>query len=176
MNVFWRQDELTPGEAKLLEAVLTAHHASTQRDNISTIVLKSTFQGSWSFQQALAAAILTFGGAHGPVEQTMALLDNDHVEKAVQETLGLGLKVTGWGSSVEDDIWQGVGDRVLEGWPVLGRRIRTVTRLLHESGKMVEPNPSCWTAAMNIALGVPRHLALWPVLQGRLSGWAEILL
>ena len=175
MKSFWRDKELLGYEQQLLEMVLTAHAKSCFRDNISTTVLRSTFEGSWSFQQAVAAAILTFGGMHGPVEQTMDLLVAEQPEQAAMEMLKAGFKVPGWGSSFEDDIWPDVGAFVEATWPTAGRKVRNVTQVLHDAGKMLQPNPSCWTASMNLILGIPRHLALWPVLQGRLPSWAEIL-
>jgi hypothetical protein len=176
MKAFWRDEMLTSQEATLLDLVLRAQEASAHRDNISTSVLRSTFAGSWSFQQAVAGAVLTFGGMHGPIEQTMDLLVADRPEQAALEMLGKGFKVPGWGSSFENDIWAGVAAYMKGGWPDMGHKIDNVSRVLEGAGKKIEPNPSCWTAGMNLIVGLPRHLALWPVLQGRLPSWAEILL
>jgi hypothetical protein len=176
MNTFWTKEPLSEKQTELMAAILEAHRKSVFRDNISTVVLKATFDGSWSFQQSIASAILTFGGTHGPVESTMDIIRSPRPDFMAKMQLEMGNKVAGWGTSFQDDIWDDVGTMIVTNWPAMKDAIESVTKLLHDSGKIVHPNPSCWTAAFNIIVEIPRHLALWPVVQGRLPGWAEVLL
>lgn len=176
MNTFWTKGPLSEKQMELIGVILDAHRKSVFRDNISTVVLKATFEGSWSFQQAIASAILTFGGTHGPVESTMDIIGSPRPDFMAKMQLDMGNKVSGWGTSFQDDIWEDVGIMIRNNWPAMINAVDMVTKVLHDAGKIVYPNPSCWTACSNIIVGIPRHLALLPVIQGRVTGWAEVLL
>jgi citrate synthase len=174
---FWRAEPLTPAEVRLLELVFAAHAASALRDNISHHVLTAAFFGSGRYTSALAAALCTLGGPHGPIEETydlLALLDPGFV--AIHRYITHDLKVPGWGNSFHrgcrDPLWTEVE---LQLTAEMGAKLEAVTNLLHSRGKEVYPNPSAYTAAAALIVGLPRAVSPFLFVAGRLSAWTERL-
>jgi citrate synthase len=173
MNVFWREAPLNEAEAKLLQLTLDAHAASAQRDNISSVVLVNTAIGSGELTKALSAALATLGGAHAPLEQTHAVLTLEPLGHNGGEH-----PIPGWGNSfvkgAPDPIWKDVDAQLGEVAPEVYTSIVRITSQLHDAGKLVWPNPSAYTAAVGIALGLPAPLLSWLFIQGRLAVWTLI--
>ena len=165
MIPFWRDEPLTEKEDKLLSLVLSAHDKSTERNNASTIAAVNSFMGSGSYINGIASALLTLGGLHAPLIETYEFLRNPIVKG----------RVPGWGNSfhkhVPDPLWVEV-DRHIKGWNI-GLDIERVTEELHKMGKNIYPNPSCYTAATAIILGIPEEFIAWLFIEGRLSGWTK---
>lgn len=179
MKAFWRMDALTAMEQQLLATVLGAHRASVERDNLSTVAIKVAWAGSGDFTKALAAGLMTLGGLHAPIAQTMELLRSPGAAETARQMTARGGRVPGWGNSfvrrAPDPIWR-EADRVLRsGWPDLARTIDSVTFALHGAGKLIYPNPSAYTAATALALEVPERLAPWLLVAGRFEGWAGLM-
>jgi citrate synthase len=172
MKVFWREEPLTETEQALLDACCEAHYQSSFRENISSFVLANAAVGSGSFFQSVAAALNTLGSLHGPVEAAYKVLTGETSAKAA---LHKGKRVAGWGTSFPDDIfWKPVADQLRTNFPAIANKIDLVTGFLVSSGKHIEPNPACYTAATALALGMPARLAPYVFLKGRLDAWAKI--
>ena len=179
MRAFWRDKPLNAAEQALLRAVFAAHAVSARRENISTFVLQNAARGSGSYTQALAAALNSLGGPHAPVAAVMEFLDPPS-QAMVEKYLEEGRKVPGWGNSFvkgqPDASWYWVDTILGEEWPELARRMRQVTQRLHAAGKIIFPNPGGYTGAAALALGLPKAVAPWLFVAGRLEAWTEIVL
>jgi citrate synthase len=174
MKVFWRPDELTEAEAKLLKLCLEAHAESAMRANISTVLLQNAAQGSQDYAKAIAAALMGIGGVHAPLIDTWRVLQSnlDQIKPAIEA----GLKIPGWGNSFvkseHDPIWKQFRDHLRTEFDAISETIEKITDALHALGRDVYPNPSCCTAATGIALKMPPHLLPWLFIQGRLNTWS----
>lgn len=178
---FWREKPLCIIQEGLLRAVLMAHRHSTERDNVSTVTVINAFCGSRSFPQAVAAALCTLGEQHGPVEAVYSLLfESDCVRDAVEHKLFRREKVPGFGNSffkgVPDPLWVGVDDFLNEYFPEVAGALEEAKQAMWDNGKNVFPNPASFTACAAKALEMPRHVAPWLFIAGRLDGWAKRVL
>lgn len=171
MNVFWREKPLSPEEQRLLAVIGEAHYKSSFRENPSSVAITVAGTASGSFTQSLIAALATLGGVHAPIEATYDLLAS---EGPVPENE----KLPGWGTSFIkgqiDPVWLPVDECLALLNPSLHQKIESITRALHVKGKIVYPNPSCYTAATALTLGIPRRLSAWLFVGGRLHAWYEL--
>lgn len=170
MKAFWREEELTENEAKLLQLCFEAHAKSALRQNISSVVLSETARGSGDYTKALMAALCTLGGVHAPLMDTWLVLSG---RVPVNQILERGGKIPGWGSSFDDDSWAPVENHLREHFPQIWERIEKITG---EIGKDLKPNPSCFTAATGIALKMPPQILPWLFINGRLNTWTCLFL
>lgn len=159
---------------ELVSAVMAAHDASARRDNISTIALCQAAAGSGSLTSALAAALCSIGGVHAPIAECLWMLKFGVVEDFISR----GLKVPGFGNSfikgAPDKDWSDV-DRILKHrYQSVHKRICDITSELHRAGKLIFPNPGCYTAATAIALKLPDEIAPWLFVSGRINAWTEM--
>ncbi|MEO7520232.1 MAG: citrate/2-methylcitrate synthase [Gemmatimonas sp.] len=184
MKPFWKKEPLSLAELELVEAVGKAHHESTFRSNPSTMAVCFAAQGSGDLLKAFVAGLSTIGGAHGPITETFDWLERSFsfAELAVKDFFARNPdgKIPGWGSSFNkesvDPIWAPAAS-ILEGkFATTWRCIDETTKALHRRGKMVHPNPSAFTAATARVIGMPRALAPYLLVIGRLSSWAEVFL
>jgi citrate synthase len=181
---WWRTKPLTPDEADLMWALARAHQASAFRENASTVAVANAAHASLDVGKAIAAGIMTLGGRHAPLEQTIQLLSvpASLLEDQVIRILADGEKVPGWGGSFQKDkpdpLWDAVASRLAAQVPDKGvvEKISLVTRLLHAQGIIIHPNPSAYTAAASILLDLPPKLAVYLFIAARLPAWAEIAL
>jgi citrate synthase len=177
-KVWWKKEPLSVQEAALLDAVLLAHHHSCYRNNPSTAAVIQAAYGSGDLGNAICSGILSTGGKHAPIINTcfFLLLEQPH-----QEVLGIlksGNKVPGWGGNFQkenqDPIWDDVRNSLSEGWPKMSAKLEAVTSALHDQGKNIYPNPSAYTAAAAIVLGLGPRFAQYFFILGRLSAWSQI--
>lgn len=157
----------------MIGACLLAHAESALRGNASHHALILAAKGSGDYFKAISAALMTLGERHGPLRQTYALLAT---EPDIQAILDAGLKVPGWGSSFvkgPDPIWAETEEAVKKANPVIFERIERITATLHNAGKDIYPNPSCWTAAVAMTLGIPREICGYLFILGRLEAWTR---
>lgn len=180
-EAFWRDTPLSESEVQLLLALRRAHAIAAQRNNASTASLLNAAHGSGDYTKAIAAALMTLGGRHAPIEATMRVLTAAEPEKYVADLLGQGRMVPGWGNSFvkgkPDPDWTEVAHLLARGCPKLLGVIGLVTRTLHEAepAKKVFPNPSCYTAAVALALDIPGVIAPWLFISSRLEAWTATL-
>jgi citrate synthase len=176
MNVFWREKPLTEVENKLLNLCLMAHGQCTHRDNISTVILRNAAEGSMNYEKSIAAAVLSIGGVHAPLPQTMEILSMPlpHIVSMIEN----GMFLPGWGSSFEksgiDPIWQPVHEHIDRYFHDRYVKIGDITDLLHARDKMIYPNAACLTAATALILEIPAAISPWLFVHGRLVEWTRI--
>lgn len=174
---FWQASALTTTQLDLLNAVLEAHEQSAFRNNISSVTVLNAYAGSSSYGCAIASALLTLGGPHAPLAETFDLLNDPAPMLTAETMLGLGMKIPGWGSSFHkgkpDPAWA-IVDKLLKS--ETRERIESITWALHGNDKKVYPNPSCYTAAAALELGIPRAMCAYLLILGRLNAWSRIML
>lgn len=156
----------------LINLLEEAHYKSSYRGNMSTNAAVVSMAGSSSYIQAIASAILTLGGTHGPIKDAIKVLNGD-------DSVLVNDKIPGWGNSFEkghpDPLWNNVHEFIFENYPEMGARIAQVTKRLHDSGKVIFPNPACYTAATAILLKINPKVCEYLFLAARLPAWTSIL-
>lgn len=177
---FWRSEPLSEQETALLDALMQAHHASCFRGNESSEAVIRTAISSGQYANAIAAAVLTTGGMHAPIGMTMRVLSSfQDGDAIVEEYVSKGMRVPGWGNSFikgkKDDLWLGVDALIEQHWTPTAKRMEGITFELHKLGKMIYPNPSAYTAACALILGMPPFIAPILFFLGRLAGWTELI-
>jgi citrate synthase len=177
-NPFWREEPFDERERALLDALFLAHHQSAFRDNHSSVTAINAGAGSGDLSKAIAAALLTTGAKHAPLEATVEFLLLESPALMVPNILSAGLKVPGWGGTFQKDapdpIWAEVARLLAANWPLLAAKLGFVSVTLRQHGKELCPNPSAYTAAVAIAIGLPPKLAPYLFTAARLSAWAQI--
>jgi citrate synthase len=171
---FWRDEPLSSQEVRLLELLREAHTKSAQRDSLSTMAVKLSMAGSDDFTKALPAALMTLGGAHAPVREIYEFL--------LRGLDFLPYPVPGWHTSFAkadhpgsmDPDWKAVDVHLRMMNHPLMEKVDTVTKRLHSMGKLIFPNPGCYTAAAAITLGIPPNMASYLFIIGRLDAWARM--
>jgi citrate synthase len=178
MIAWWRTEPLRAEEAALLEALLRAHHQSSFRDSASSVAVANAASGSADVGKAIAAGILTLGGKHAPLEQTVEFLSLPRPADHVARMLKAGTKIPGWGGTFQKDkpdpIWEEVDCAIRRLAPELSAKLAEVGAELARHGHKLYPNPSAYTAAAALFLGVPAKLAVYLFIAGRLNAWAQI--
>lgn len=177
MTVFWKTQPLNEKELGLLKAVFHAHSLSAQRPNMSSQALLLAHAGSGDYVKSLAAALLTLGNTHAPIEQTQRLLGHPNWVDAL---LAAGKKVPGWGNSFAkgepDLVWREVERLLSVDFPEAWAKVEAVTASLRSRDLHLFPNPSAYTAAAAIALGLPAHCAAYLFIGGRLECWTAMVM
>jgi citrate synthase len=175
---FWREEPFTESERALLDALFLAHHRSAWRENPSSVTVLNAASGSGELGKAIAAAILCTGGKHAPLAQTVEFLSLEDPAGMVPKMLEAGQKVPGWGGTFQKDSFDPIlteMDHLLNlSWPLIYRKLFSVTDRLQRHGKILWPNPSAYTACVALALGLPAQLAPYLFIAARLSAWTQI--
>jgi len=170
MIFFWRDEPATIEERTLLGELHAAHLISSYRNNASSVAVANSAGGSGNYFQSIASALLTLGGMHGPLFQSYDFLTGKTFD---------GIQ-PGWGNSFVkgelDPAWIKVDLFIKEHWPEIHRRIEQKTKELHESGKVVFPNPSIYTAAVALAIRLPRDIVPILFVASRIEAWSDIFL
>lgn len=133
--------------------------------------------------RSLAAGLCAFGKTHGPIEDTYDWLNQPGTpDKNVAAFMRRNKdgKIPGWGSSFSkgqiDPIWVAVDTMIRSKWSTMGGLLTAYTELLQTLDIPVYPNPSAYTAATAIILEMPRGIAPYLLVMGRLPAWAELFL
>lgn len=161
----------------LMEICLLAHHESALRGNCSHHAMGLAAFGSGDYFKAMAAGLLTLGGLHAPLFHTYDLLAATDGLHRVRVALAAKRRVPGWGNHFAktgiDPIWAECDARLRADHPMIADRIQAITEILHEAGKIVYPNPSCYTAATALAMSIPRNAIGEILIRGRLGAWTS---
>lgn len=175
-----RFSPLSEREEELLHLVLTAHAESAFRGNISSNAVAACSAGNGTWANSIASGLLTLGGAHAPLELSYEILESSNSLQCVKLMFEDGLRIPGWGNSFHkgepDPIWENVDRWLANHRSDLYTKIEEITQFLQAAGKNIMPNPSIYTAAAAIALGIPANCAGFLFLQGRLLSWTQVYL
>lgn len=187
---FWKRgDPLDPTasnpgfserENALLTALWDAHQAVAMRGNASGSAFTMAYQGSGDYTKALSGALATLGGKHAPIMFTMQILRSPTSALDMSMCAVDGTKIGGWGNSLvrgrNDPDFLRVRDHLENINQELVERIDAITGALHARGKHIYPNPSCWTAAVAITVGLPAELSPYLFIAARLPVWSRAIL
>jgi citrate synthase len=178
VQAFWREEPLNPDELGLIDELFKAHQKSCFRNNVSSVIFANVLMATNDFGKSVAAAILTTGVVHAPIEKTIRFLVQEHPENDVRNLLLNNEKIPGWGGSFQknepDPIWYDVDRLISKLYPDLFVKLEAVTAALAQHGKLILPNPSAYTACVAIALAMPPVIAPYFFIASRLSSWAQI--
>ena len=176
---FWRERSLTADEGILLGSLFEAHAQCVSRNNISSYVLKAVAVGSSRYENSIAAALLSIGGVHAPLQNAFRLINDPHAVDLARVMVVQGERVPGWGNSFvkgPDAVWEDTRFRLQQLNPTLLQRIIEVSDVLNHYGKMIHPNAAAYSAAVAITLEIPVHITPWLFIRGRLDAWTKLLI
>lgn len=170
----------TAAEDSLLTELWDAHQAVAMRGNASGEAFKTAYAGSGDYTKALAGALATLGGRHAPIMFTMQILRSPTSALDMATCADDGTKIGGWGNSLvkgrNDPDFMHVRAKIEKQNPTLVERIDAITGALHARGKHIYPNPSCWTAATAITVGLPAELSPYLFIAARLPVWSRAVM
>ena len=66
---------------------------------------------------------------------------------------------------------------MLKAWPDIAAKIQAIDEVVNDGPddeEKIFPNPSCFTAAAGVVLGMPVPLVPLLFVAGRIDGWAEL--
>lgn len=182
IDTFWRAEPLTLPEITLIELLYKAHSDAVNRQNISSVIVANAALGSGRYASAISSATASIGGVHAPIEETIDAIESamdGRGRNYVTSKIGDGEKVAGWGNSFHkggiEPEWMGLMEAIEKTRPDIAGALESITCALHDAGKIVFPNPSAFTAAVAIIIGLPRNVAAMLFIAARLSGWTKII-
>jgi len=150
-------------DTPLIRALYKAHaDAARNNDNASKLAAIQAYQGSGDMGKAIAAAIMTLGHLHAPIEQAWHVFGGDRF-------LGDdGKRTPGFGNSFHDG-----GDPAF--WPVRNELSDGDRAWICEAEELVglPANAAMYTAAVCHAHSLPPEAGLLIFLQARLPVWFE---
>lgn len=173
----WLGIQEVEGADELLNAVLEAHkRAALANNNSSSAALAMAANLQVPFTQAVASALLTFGGPkHGPIQFARELIYGWSPEDIV-ESLDNGEKIPGWGNSFHSELdpaWVEVDKIIREKFESHAERLDLISKLIEDrKDRKIYPNASAYTAITAHILGMPLGLESLFSLLGRLPAWA----
>jgi citrate synthase len=142
------------------------------------LAVRIAADASGELAKAIIAGIVTMGVKHAPVEETIRFLSLENPAGEVGSILRAGRKVPGWGGTFQKDkpdpLWAGVDSSLKKKSELLYAKCEAVTAELKDHGKILYPNPSAYTAATAIVLGVPSKVASWLFIYGRITAWVQL--
>ena len=159
------------GDDAALAALFRGHRLAAERQCLSSVTVAQVAGLGKPFTDAVAAALLTLGTLHAPIEQAYALLIGE--KPTARDMLGRGKRVPGWGSAFvkgkPDATWSDVRAHLDVTF------IDSITRVLGNApGGALYPNAAAYTAQYAIQAGIPMALAPALVVEARLLPWQKI--
>lgn len=163
---------------KLFEIVSKCHVESTFRHNPSSVAVSLAAKSSGKFGNAVIAAISMLGNPHGPVQEVTEMLSSGDPVAFAKMYIDNRAKVPGWGNGFvkgkPDPAWDKADEHIKKNFPDLSSLIDKITKLLHDNGKMIFPNPACYTAITAIVNDIPADAASYVFISARLPAWFQI--
>lgn len=165
-------------DGELYAALLQAHSiAATENDNVSLVVADAVYRGSGNMVQALAAAALSQGAVHAPIEAARELLRmGDNAADEACAAIEQGCKVPGFGNAFYPDgdpAFFPVEAIIKERYPDVAAMIDNIRGA---NPKLPPPNAAMWTAAVLEIMGLPIGIGPAVFIAARVRQWAEALL
>lgn len=185
---------MTISNQDLYFLLLRAHdEAAVANPNGSITVACITYEASGSMINALAAAALTQGHLHAPIEPARELLrQGDNAADDARSMIEYGTRVPGFGNSfyrqeVVDSVGEGppvvvggsdpafapVEAAIREHYPEVAAIIDNIREC---NPKLPPANAAMWTAAVLEIMGLPIGIGPAIFIATRVRAWAEALL
>ena len=167
-------------KSRLVELLNRAHYESSFRNNPSSIAIKISGQGSGSFLNAVIGALSTLGGPHGPTKDAAEMLLSSDPIDLCKAYMDANIKIPGWGTSFNkgtpDPIWENVANHIEKNFPEIHFVIEKITKHIQNTGKMLYPNPACYTATTAIIHDIPSDASVYFFINARMPAWLNIYL
>ena len=170
--------KLSGDQQTLLDLTLYAHtKAATNTRVASTAAVLNSVRASGNLQMALASAILTLGGAHGPTAQARNVFGLTGPDD-IQAIIDSGAKVAGYGNSFhygqQDPLWLHVHDFLETSFPHQAKHRDELTEWVQRATKKpLHPNAALYTAITAVTCGFRPGTELAIFLYGRLGTWVD---
>ena len=159
------------------QEIVAMHHVCALRDNASSSIIKAMAQLGKPMNDAFAAALLTLGSKHAPIEETQQYFEN--YRNKVLDICPLPAIVPGFGSAwykkqrdpaVETFFNNicGFSDNAAELVNDCDLYLEYVRK---HTGKDIYPNAAMATVVANLALKRDSILGMGLVIQGRIAAW-----
>jgi citrate synthase len=162
----------------LVKELMTAHvNSALDNDNLSSSFVKQMAAVGKSYTEAVASAVLSLGGTHGPTAQARQVLfnaDNETIVQAIEE----GVIIPGFGNAFyKDDIdpaWREFRSVLETEFPEVAARIEEVADILSSAkDKKLFPNPAVYTAATAHLMGMLPGTEIGLGVIARIPAWAQ---
>lgn len=165
-------------DADLYYELIRAHdETAVANPNGSIMVAHTVYKASGSMINALAAAALTQGHLHAPIEAARELLrEGDNAADDAQSMIEYGVRVPGFGNSFYpegDPAFAGVEVMLREKHPDL---VAIIDNIRECNPKLPPANAAMWTAAVLEALHMPIGIGPAIFIAARVRPWAMSLL
>jgi len=149
------------------------------RNNASSEIIKAMAQLGKPFGDSVAAALLTTGGIHAPVEEAQneftIFRNHDRLNEDMDKHPGFG---SAWYKNqpdpVVEEFMRTLPDTCDEGAAIYADMIDYTQAVQAMYEKNIWPNAGLATAMANIALKRPACMGMGLVIQGRISAWEEL--
>ena len=161
------------------ENIMFMHYKCAMRENASSSLICAMAQLAKPFQDAVAAALLSTGGLHAPVQEAQQEFELWRVTGKIPEDLD---KLPGFGSAW----YKGEPDPDVEtfmttlrttcdeGDSICNDMVEYTKQVQEFFDKKIWPNAGLATALANFALKRHPTLGIGLVIQGRLPAWEEL--
>jgi citrate synthase len=162
--------------SELTELLIEAHKKSCRRDNVSTVVLKTAWDGNdGDLYKSITAAMMTLGGIHAPIKQCYAMIGRYLRGEPIPDYY----RVPGFGSSFckgyPDVFLNDLRDYIsLNHFDVYSVEASAKVKL-RTQGKDLYPNIAFYTAAVARIEGHGILFCEKLLLEARVPEWIKIL-
>lgn len=172
---------MEPDEAKdrLMATVAACHREAAIRNMpASSAALVNVASCGGGFSKSVAAALLTLGEMHGPIDEAREVIYRTPLDE-IATRIHRGDKIPGWGNAFYrdqlDPAWIPALELVSNEWPDHMMRLAEVTEVVRRETKAnLFPNASAFSAVAAEVVGVPLGTALMLAIVGRLPAWAML--
>jgi citrate synthase len=160
----------------LLDLLFKAHQtAAKENENASSHIAKVQGQLQTPFPAAMAAAVLTLGGLHGPITQAR-LVNFAWTDEQIKSYLQSGQRLPGWGNQFHKDgvdpAFKDLDTFLRENHAKYMARLDEIAVVLKDAkDKTLYPNPAVYTAIVADILGLAYNAEPLLLILPRMPIW-----
>ena len=167
--------------SEVLKELERVHGLLALRDNASSVTVKSCAMLGKDFPSAVSGALMTLGGAHAPLEQTAQLLTETDPYVMIENILGMGRKVPGYGSSFykqeKDPVFDKLDDMLVKRNVYLWHTVHRLSSYMKTQWNVnLFPNAANYTICSLMLEDIPLVHASKYFIQFRLNAWHNLWL
>lgn len=166
-------------EQDYCRAVREAHYQAARKNpNASSEIVRAYARLGVPFLQAMAGALASLDGAHGPVTAARHVVFYA-TDPEIDQALAAGLRLAGFGNSFYrdqiDPAWEEPARLLTTHWPSMRARLDTIAgRIRDARGREAHPNAAAFSAIACHFQGVAEGAELSIFVAARAGAWAEI--
>lgn len=165
--------------SNLLEVMNDAHYTSAlNNSNVSSAAIIQMAAVGKAFPEAVAAAILTLGGVHGPATQARSVIYYTDIADIAND-IEDGEIIPGFGNSFYKDsidpAWSQFDMRLRAECPDASYQIDRVSDFVSKGkGKKIYPNAAAYTATVAELQGAAFGTEISLFITARMPAWVEL--